>query len=115
VTEVEALFAAVPVSVLSAAVDWYSRLFGRPPDVVVHDDEVMWRVTEAAWFYVVVDHARGGQGVVTLAVGDLDASLTQLAERGLVGAPVVAVGTAGRRSVQIDPDGNTVALVEISG
>jgi len=115
VTEIEALFAAVPVSVLPAAVDWYSRLFGRPPDVVVHQDEVMWRATEAAWLYVVVDGARAGRGVVTLAVGDLDASLSELAARELVGEPVVAVGTAGRRSVHTDPDGNTVALVEISG
>ena len=114
-TEIEALYAAVPVSVLAVAVEWYSRLFGRPPDVVVHEDEVMWRATESAWLYVVVDGARAGHGVVTLAVDDLDASLSQLAARGLEGAPVAAVGTAGRRSVQTDPDGNTVALVEISG
>ena len=35
VTGVEALFAAVPVSDLSGAVEWQSRLFARPPDVVV--------------------------------------------------------------------------------
>ena len=114
-TVIEALFAAVPASELSGAVDWYSRLFGRTPDVVVHEDEVMWRATEAAWLYVVVDAGRAGTGVVTLAVADLDATLADLVARGLVGAPVEAVGTAGRRSVHVDPDGNTVALVEISG
>ncbi len=114
-TGIEALFAAIPASDLPVAVEWYSRLFARPPDVVVHEDEVMWRTTEAAWLYVVVDRERAGRGVVTLAVADLDATLAELSGRGLVGGPVAAVGTAGRRSVHTDPDGNCVALVEISG
>ncbi len=115
VTGIEALFAAVPTTDLPVAIDWYSRLFGRPPDVVVHEHEVMWRATEAAWLYVVVDADRAGRCVVTLAVADLDASLVELSTRGMAGGPVTAVGTAGRRSVHTDPDGNSVALVEISG
>ena len=75
----------------------------------------MWQVTEASWVYVVVDAGRAGNGVVTLTVADLDATLADLATRAVAGTPVVAVGTAGRRSVRTDPDGNAVALVELSG
>ena len=114
-TGIEALFAAIPVSDLPVAIDWYSRLFGRPPDVVVHRDEVMWQATEAAWLYVVVDADRAGRGVVTLAVADLDATLAELSKRGMAGGTVLPVGTSGRRTVHTDPDGNRVALVEISG
>ena len=39
-TGIDVLFTAPPVADLTPAVDWYSRLGGRSPDVVVHDDEV---------------------------------------------------------------------------
>jgi catechol 2,3-dioxygenase-like lactoylglutathione lyase family enzyme len=33
------LFAGVPVSDLDASIDWYTRCFGRPPDVKVPDPD----------------------------------------------------------------------------
>jgi hypothetical protein len=38
----------VQVANFTLAVDWYSRLFGRPPDIVVNDDEVMLRTSDTA-------------------------------------------------------------------
>jgi hypothetical protein len=32
------LIAGVPVSELDASIDWYSRLFGRPPDLRTGDE-----------------------------------------------------------------------------
>jgi hypothetical protein len=40
------LFAGVPVSDLDAGIDWYTRCFGRPPDVRA-GNEVLWDTGEA--------------------------------------------------------------------
>ena len=52
------LFSGVPVRDFAAALDWYCRLFGRDPDLVANDDEVLWQVVGPAWIYVVRDDAR---------------------------------------------------------
>jgi hypothetical protein len=41
------LIAGVPVSELGAAIDWYTRLFGRPPDLRA-GEEILWDIDEHA-------------------------------------------------------------------
>src|SRR4051794_19244833 len=65
------------------AVDWYTWLFDRAPDVVAHDREVMWRVTEGGWLYVLEDAERAGRGVVSIAAPDLDVTVRELAARAI--------------------------------
>jgi len=112
--DVEVAFVAVPVSDLDAGRDFFERLLGRPADIVPDEHEVMWRLAEAAWLYVVVDPARAGHGLATLSVGDLDATLAELDARGIRPPSVEDVGDAGRRATVRDPDGNTVAIIEVA-
>ncbi len=114
-TDVEVLFAAIPVADFADGLAWYSELFGRPADIVVKDDEVMWGFSESAWLYVVLDRRRAGNGLVTLSVGDLDAVVAGIASRGITGSPIEAVGDAGRKATYVDPEGNTVSFVEVAG
>ena len=51
------LFAGVPVADHPAARAWYERLFGRGPDMVPNQTEVVWQVAEGGWVYVVADAA----------------------------------------------------------
>ena len=67
------LFAGVPVSDLDAGIDWYTRLFGRPPDMRV-GDEVLWEIDEHAWLFIETNAAQAGAGRITLSVAGLDAS-----------------------------------------
>ncbi|HWF14771.1 MAG TPA: VOC family protein [Acidimicrobiales bacterium] len=112
--EIELAFIGVPVTDLAAGRDYFERLLGSPPDVLVNADEVMWRVAEEAWLYVVVDRPRAGHALATLSVGDLDATLVELAARGISPASVEQVGDAGRKATVLDPDGNSVAIIEVS-
>ncbi len=113
--DVEIAFTGVPVSALVIGQGFYERLFGRPAEVVVSDDEVMWRLAESAWLYVVVDGGRAGNVLATLSVGDLDATLAELGERGISPASVEVIEGAGRKATVPDPDGNSVAIVEVTG
>ena len=110
----DALFAGVPVGDFDAAHAWYSTFFGRPPDVVPHEREVMWRCADPAWLYVVEDEPRAGHAIVALMVADLDAAVAELAERGITGGPAVPQGDGARKVSFTDSDGNEISLIHVS-
>jgi catechol 2,3-dioxygenase-like lactoylglutathione lyase family enzyme len=110
--DVEIAFTGLPVTSLATGRDFFERLFGRPADVEVAVDEVMWRLAESAWLYVVVDAARAGQGLVALSVSDLPATLAELAQRHIHPDRTEDVG-GGRKATVLDPDGNTVAIISV--
>src|SRR5579872_5903981 len=106
-------FAGLLVSNRDQAMDWYERLFGKPPDFLPNDAEAVWRVADTASVYVLADPARAGGGIVTLVVDNLDAHRVDLSGRGITLGAVETVGEAGRKSTVIDPDGNAVSFVEL--
>ena len=112
--DVKIAFTGVPVSNLDNGRDFFGRLLGRPADVEVAADEVMWRLADSAWLYIVVDPARAGHGLVTLSVADLDATLADLVQRDIAPNGVQAVG-GGRKATMFDPDGNSVAVIQVPG
>ncbi len=114
--QAQILFCGMAVSELEAAHAWYGQLFGRPADVLVNDDEVMWRVAaDAGWLYVVVDPPRAGRGLAAISLADLDAELRTLHARGLEPALVAEVGEGSRKATFYDPDDNLVAVIEVPG
>lgn len=104
------LFASIPVADRDAAVGWYERLTGRPPDLVPNEDEAAWRLTETGWIYVIADLDRAGSALHTLLVDDLDGFLAGLAERGIGAGPVEIIGNGVRRTIVTDPDGNRLQV-----
>jgi predicted enzyme related to lactoylglutathione lyase len=106
-------FTGVPVSDFAAARTFYERFFGRPADVVAHETEVMWRLAETAWLYVVEDAERAGHALVSLSVENLYVALAELRGRGIVAPDVEDMPGAGRKVTIRDPDGNSVALIEV--
>ncbi len=111
--KIEVAFTGVPVSELARGQDFFERFFGAPPDVVVNKDEVMWQVAEAAWLYVVVDPPRAGHALAAVSVPHLDEALEELASRGIEPSVIEQPGPAARKATVFDPDGNTVAVIEV--
>ena len=109
------VFTGVAVADYESAVPWYRRLFGRPEDIVVNDHEVMWRITDSAWIYVVGDEQRAGHALVALSVPDLDRAVEEIEDRGVECGPVKIAGDGARKASIIDPEGNTVAFIEVHG
>src|SRR5580704_18430719 len=105
------LIAGVPVSALGAASDWYTRLFGRPPDLRA-GEEILWDIDEHATLFIEPDAARAGAGRVTLAVAGLDALLERLATEGIEHEPIETYSNGVRHVKVPDPDGNAIALAE---
>jgi catechol 2,3-dioxygenase-like lactoylglutathione lyase family enzyme len=107
------VFGGIAVADYARAVGWYTRLWGRPPDMVPHEAEVVWWLTSSASLYVVADRARAGKGLLTVIVDELDRLLAQLAGRGLT--PESTEGFPGelRRAVFSDPEGNRVTFGQL--
>ena len=103
------LFAGVPVSDLDAGIDWYTRLFGRPPTLRV-GDEVLWDIDEHATMFIEPNPAHAGSGRITLGVTGLDALLEQ---SGLEHEPIETYSDGVRHVMIPDPDGNAIAFAEM--
>jgi predicted enzyme related to lactoylglutathione lyase len=111
--DIDVLFVGVAVSDFDAARAWYERFFDRPADVVAHATEVMWQITERGWLYILQDAAPAGNGIVTMAVSDIEDATSALGERGIAVGPIAPEGDAGRKAVALDPDGNAIAIIEV--
>jgi catechol 2,3-dioxygenase-like lactoylglutathione lyase family enzyme len=108
------LLAGVPVSDLDAGIDWYTRFFGRAPDMRV-GDEVLWEIDEHATLFIEPDAEHAGSARITLAVAGLDALLDHLTAQRIEHEPIETYSN-GVRHVKIpDPDGNAIAFAEPPG
>jgi predicted enzyme related to lactoylglutathione lyase len=106
------IFAGIAVADYDSALAWYKRFFGRPPDVIVTENEAMWQVADRGWIYVVGDTNRAGKALLTLLVDDLEDHVAELKERGLAPGAIDTVPGLYRKAVITDPEGNMISLGE---
>jgi len=105
------LIAGVPVSDLDAGLDWYTRLFGREPDLRA-GHELLWDVDEHATLFIEPNPAHAGSGRITFAVRGLDGLLAQLDAAGIAYEAVETYANGVRHVKLPDPDGNAIAFAE---
>ncbi|HEX3588298.1 MAG TPA: VOC family protein [Pseudonocardiaceae bacterium] len=104
------LFAGMPVRHYAVAKAWYERLFGAEPSFLPNDIEAVWEIAEHRYVYIVVRPEAAGHAVNTLFLGDFDAWLTGIADRGLRPDQVETYENGVRKATFHDPDGNEVGL-----
>jgi catechol 2,3-dioxygenase-like lactoylglutathione lyase family enzyme len=109
---ITALIAGVPVSDLDAGLAWYTRFFGRDPDLRV-GDEILWDVDEHATLFIEPNAAQAGAGRITFAVTGLDELLARLRAAGISWGAVETYGNGVRHVMVPDPDGNAIAFAEV--
>lgn len=104
------VFAGLPVRDLAVSLDFYERLTGRPPDGRPNETEAVWELVDGGLIYVVVDPVRAGQGLMTMIVEDLEATLTELSARGIASGAATTFDSGARKALVIDPDGNEIGV-----
>jgi predicted enzyme related to lactoylglutathione lyase len=104
------LFAGIPVRDYRAAAAWYERLLGAPPSFLPNDSEAVWELAEHRYVFIKVSPEHAGHAMHTLFVGDLDARISQIAERGLQAAERETYGNGVRKATFRDPDGNEIGF-----
>ena len=100
------LFAGIPVTDYPAAVDWYVRLFGSPPAFFPNDREAVWEVAEHRYVFIELRPEHAGHARHLVFVDDLDALVSQIAERGLAPAERETYSNGVRKVAYRDPDNN---------
>jgi predicted enzyme related to lactoylglutathione lyase len=110
---IDVLFVGVATADLAAAAPWYEALLGRPPDIIVNDDEVMWKTCDGGWLYLVQDPARAGHALAAMAVSDLDGIIAGIVDRGPDRPEIETMNSVTRKAPFTDPEGNVVALSEV--
>ena len=103
-------FAGIPVADYESMLAWYERLMGKPPNFYPQEGEAVWRVTDHAWIYVVVDAERVGKALITILVEDLDDQIAQLAARELPVGPIEVIAESVRTVAITDPEGNRITF-----
>ena len=82
----------------------------------MHVEEVMWQVTERDWLYILRDADHAGNSIVAMAVPEIEAvAAAALEARDVSIGPIEREGDAGRKAVVLDPDGNSIAIIEAAG
>lgn len=104
------LFSGIPVSDFETMVDWYERLWGRPPDFYPKPGEAVWQLTGHGWVYVVQDADRAGNGLMTLLVDDLELLISELESREIDPGKVKELGPSVPGIVLTDSDGNRISF-----
>jgi catechol 2,3-dioxygenase-like lactoylglutathione lyase family enzyme len=104
------LFAGIAVRDYGAAVAWYERLLGAAPSFLPNESEAVWAVADHRYVYIKVSPEHAGHALLTLFVGDFDARISQIAERGLEPAERETYANGVRKATFRDPDGNEIGF-----
>jgi len=108
------LFAGIAVADYNSSLAWYTRFFGRSPDVIVKENEAMWQITDNGNIYVVGDATRAGKSLLTLMVDDLEIHINDLKEKGIEPTAIETVPELYRKALYTDPEGNMISLGQLS-
>lgn len=103
--------AAIAVADLAEAKEFYTRLLGRPADIEPMPTLAQWDFAPAGALQVVEGTENPGKSMATLMVSDFDATLSELAERGIDIGDVID-GVISRVTQITDPAGNVITLAE---
>lgn len=111
--QIDSILTGIAVREIEAALDYYERLFGAPPDDRPMSTVAEWHLP-AGVVQLVADPDRAGRSVVTLVVDDLDATLDELSGRGITATTVGTQSSApGGLAVLADPEGTMLTLVTV--
>ena len=100
------LFAGIPVNDFPAALTWYERLLGLPPTFFPNNREAVWELADHRFVFIEVQPEHAGHARQLLFVDNLDAVVSQIADRGLEPVKRETYENGLRKTIYCDPDGN---------
>jgi catechol 2,3-dioxygenase-like lactoylglutathione lyase family enzyme len=104
------LFAGIPVRDYQEALAWYERLLGSEPSFVPHAAEAVWNLAEHRSLFIVERPEHAGHAMHTILVDDLDATVAEIAVRGIDPAERETYSNGVRKATYRDRDGNEIGF-----
>ena len=110
---VNQVLAGIAVADVAAAVPWYERLFGRPPDALPMQGLAERHIPAGGVVQLVASADLAGRSLLTLDVNDLRQELAAMRGRGLdAGALDDTTSDKVLIAATTDPEGNEITLVQ---
>ena len=110
--KINAVLAAVAVADMETAASWYEQVLGQPPTSRPMPSLTEWQI-EGGHLQIVHDPARAGASLLPLDVSHLEDTAAEVTDSALVAqTPTITQGDTVRFAQIVDPDGNTITLVE---
>jgi glyoxylase I family protein len=108
---VDYVLAVLAVSDIKEGQSWYTKLFGRGPDNNPMPNLIEWQVTDGGWVQVTEDRQRAGNGMLNLAVSDIEEGAREVREMGIAAGEIINANKGVRLCAITDPDSNKIQLV----
>lgn len=109
---INSIISIVPVKDFEIALEWYSKLFARDPDVVPIEGIAEWQLVENAWIQVSIDPERAGNTTVVISVDDVELQCKFCLDANFSVAEIVEYPEIIKMTEIIDPDGNKISFVQ---
>lgn len=106
---ISTIFAQVSCSDLETSIDWYTKLFGRPPLGRPMPGLAEWQFTDSAEVQLFEAREHAGHSVLTLGVLPLDPERVRLQAAGLAPGPIEEADYVYILRMR-DPDDNLVVF-----
>jgi predicted enzyme related to lactoylglutathione lyase len=110
--DVKDVLVEIAVSDLPKSREWYSRLFGKGPDLEPFPGNVEFKVG-GAWVQIVSGKVEASSWTLLLAVGDLSRERERLRESGIAATEIKTVPDVIRYFDLRDPDGNAMRWFQV--
>lgn len=104
------LFAGFPVADFDRSLQWYRRVLGGEPSFFPNDREAVWEVGQHCYVYIELLPERAGGSLSMLMVEDIDATVVEIAERGVEPLRIEGYEEGMRKVVYQDPDKNELSF-----
>jgi len=104
------LFAGLPVTDYTRSAKWYERFLGSEPSFVPTATEAVWELAEHRFVFIEERPQHAGHAMHTIFVDDLDAFVSEIADRGIQPARRETYSNGVRKATYRDPDGNEIGL-----
>jgi catechol 2,3-dioxygenase-like lactoylglutathione lyase family enzyme len=105
------VLASLAVQDLNAAIGWYGRVLGKPPDSRPMAEVAEWKFDGGGWLQLYQLPQRAGSGSCTLAVRNIDDEVTRLSGLG-IDTHQRSSNARVKTLMVADPDGNHIAFAE---
>ena len=109
--KIDYLYAAIVVTDIDAATDFYTKIIGRQPDDRPMDTLVQWRGFSDAGIQLFLDNAKAGNSMMTIVVSDVEKTALSLKKQGIE-LGKVQKGDFGKIAQLSDSDGNLISFAE---
>jgi len=116
ISNINSVYAVIPVKDQDTSVRWYKNLLGRDADIVPVEDVAEWQLAKNAWLQVTKDEEKSGNATVIIGVDDIEEQCLSCSTANVSCGEIIEYPGIIRMIEVIDPDGNKVAFVQdISG